>query len=209
MKGFEKNRNTLRSALRQMQSYEPPADAWSALEARLGEPAKTTEAPLLAAIDRLPSHTPPVGVWNKLTQDLDQQRDDAKRIRLHARRQWMLRIAAVVVLALTAGVVLNNRLADRPNISKKYTQETMQQFQLDIDWDADEGTFEQLEQQLAQLNDPTLNKLRLEYEELSLAHEDVQGMLKAYGQDPQLVRKMADIERERTDIYRQILEQMI
>ena len=48
----------------------------------------------------------------------------------------------------------------------------------------------------------------MEYEELSTAHQDVEAMLVSYGQDPKLIRQMADIERERSDIYRQIIEQI-
>ena len=113
-------------------------------------------------------------------------------------------MAAAIALVISASVWVFRE--PPPKVTLKYGEETLQQFSLDIDWNLDEDIFVQLEAYLDQTNDPTINKLRMEYEELSSAHGEVEGMLRSYGQDPQLVRQMADIERERTDIYRQIIE---
>lgn len=200
MSGFEKNRNSLRQALQQLPSYTPPADMWERVVDNIDRPV-VDESPLVEAVRSLPGHTPPSGVWNALARHLDDERG-AKIRQLRTRRQWMTAAAAV---ALVLGVAWWVFREPPPKISIQYAQETVQQFQLDIDWDADTDIFAQLEQQLSSVNNPTVNKLKVEYEELSLARKDVESMLKSYGQDPQLVRKMADIERERTDIYRQII----
>jgi hypothetical protein len=51
--------------------------------------------------------------------------------------------------------------------------------------------------------------LHLELSELNGAREEVKTMLQSYGQDPQLVNQLSDIERTRSDIYRQIIEIML
>jgi hypothetical protein len=202
MSDFEKNRNSLKHALRQLPSYDPPANAWEQLLPRIEEEPLPDEAPLQEALGQLPAHTPPAAVWNQLNRTLDEERTH-RRAQLAVRRRWYAVAASVVLLATVAYGVFRE---PPPKVSLQYSQETLQQFKVDIDWNADESTFDQLEAQLASINDPVVNKLRLEYEELMAAHLDVEAMIKSYGQDPQLIRQMADIERERTDIYRQIIE---
>jgi hypothetical protein len=203
MSASEKNRKSLKDALQRMRSYDPPSSSWSRLEGRLDEPLPVEdETPLERALVQLPGHTPPPDVWNKLNSELDKNQT-AKRIRLKQRKQW-LALAATLALVVSAAVWVFRE--PPPKVTLQYGEETLQQFSLDIDWNLDEDIFVQLEAYLDQTNDPTVNKLRVEYEELSSAHSDVEKMLRSYGQDPQLVRQMAEIERERTDIYRQIIE---
>lgn len=201
MSGFEKNRNSLKQALQQLPAYTPPADAWANIADKLDASTEADETSLAEAVRHLPAHTPPPGVWNALARHLDDERGANIR-RMRTRRQWM---AAAATVALVVGAAWWVFREPPPKISIQYAQETMQHFEMDIDWDEDAGTFEQLDQQLSSINNPTVNKLKVEYEELTLARKDVESMLKSYGQDPQLIRKMADIERERTDIYRQLI----
>jgi hypothetical protein len=191
----------LAEAVRQLPTYVPPADVWGNIVNQLDAPAQADETPLVEAVRQLPAHTPPPSVWNTLTRHLDEERGATIR-RMRTRRQWMAAAATVALVVSTAWWVFRE---PPPKISIQYAQETMQQFQMDIDWDEDTGIFDHLDQQLASINNPTVNKLKVEYEELTLARKDVESMLKSYGQDPQLIRKMADIERERTDIYRQLI----
>lgn len=200
---FEHNKDKLRKALDQMPSYVPPSGIWDKIADGLEQEGDSEEV-LKEAVDKLPSHIPPVGVWNRLTKMLDED-DSRKRLRVLRRRQ-VLGWAAVVALALSTAAWLFYEPG--PKVQMQYAQETVQEFKLSVDWNSDEGTFAQLEDMLSGVNDPVINKLRLEYEELSTAHQDVEAMLVSYGQDPQLIRQMADIERERTDIYRQIIEQI-
>ncbi|WP_367388846.1 hypothetical protein [Lewinella sp. LCG006] len=202
MSGFEKNRDSLKKALDQLPSFDPPAGIWDQIESDLNKPYVPDEGVLHEAIQQLPAYTPPVTVWNKLAQQLDTEHQ-VRQLRVVRQRQ-VLQWAAAIALLLMAGYAILREPG--PKVQLQYAQETVQQFQTDIDWNADESIFSQLEDQLVQVNDPAINKLRFEYEELSTAHEDVAAMLKSYGRDPQLIRQMADIERERSDIYRQIIE---
>ncbi len=199
----EHNKDKLKEALQQMRSFSPPDGLWEKISAGMEESSEDQQV-LNEAVDRLPGYTPPVSVWNRLTRVLDQDADQRK-LRVLRRRQ-VLAWAAVVALLISATAWL--WYEPGPKVSLQYAQETVQEFKAAQDWNADEPTFAKLEEVLAEVNDPTINKLRLEYEELSTAHQDVEAMLVSYGQDPQLIRQMAEIERERTDIYRQIIEQI-
>lgn len=200
---YEHNKDSLRRAIEQLKEHTPPADLWSKIAEGLEE-EDDKQQPLKEAVQRLPAYTPPVNVWNKLSKQLDE--DTSKRRLRVVRRRQILGWAAAAAVVLSAVAWLMHEPG--PSVRLQYAQETMQEFNLQVDWNSDEGTFAQLEEILSGVNDPEINKLRLEYEELSTAHHDVEAMLVSYGQDPQLVRQMADIERERTDIYRQIIEQI-
>lgn len=198
----EKNKHTLKDALEQMKVYDAPGRLWSNLESALDNPAPTTEHVLNEAVDQLPQHSPPPSVWNKLTKALDGKK--TAKISLFYKRRKLISIAAAAAILL--GVAFWTLRESPPTINKVYAQVTMQQFQLDIDWDADEDSFERIGEQLTQVNDPQLNNLKVELQELNAARNDVKKMLLSYGQDPQLVTQLGDIERERSDIYRQIIE---
>ncbi|WP_020534317.1 hypothetical protein [Lewinella cohaerens] len=202
MSEFEKNRDSLKKALGQMPSFDPPAGLWDQIQSELATPHAPVEEALHDAVQHLPGYAPPVTVWNKLARQLDTDHQ-TRQLRVVRRRQ-VLQWAAAVALLLMAGYGIMREPG--PKVKLQYAQETVQQFQAELDWNTDENIFAQLEQELVQVNDPAINKLRFEYEELSSAHEDVTAMLRSYGRDPQLIRQMADIERERSDIYRQIIE---
>ncbi len=198
----EKNKHTLKDALEQMNTYDAPDRLWSNLESALDNPAPITELVLNEAVDKLPQHSPPPSVWNDLAKALDDKKV-AKVVPLY-RRKKLISIAAAAAILL--GIAFWTLRESPPTINKVYAQVTMQQFQLEINWDADEDSFERIGGQLAQLDDPVLNNLKVELEELNAARNDVKEMLLSYGQDPQLITQLGDIERERSDIYRQIIE---
>ncbi len=202
MSAFEKNRDNLKKALDQLPAYEPPAGLWDQIQSELSTPHVPNEEVLHEAVQHLPAYAPPMTVWNKLARQLDTV-EQVHQLRVVRQRQVLQWAAAVAFLLATGYAILRE---PGPKVKLQYAQETVQQFQVEVDWNSDESIFAQLEEQLVQVNDPAINKLRFEYEELSTAHEDVSAMLKSYGRDPQLIRQMADIERERSDIYRQIIE---
>ena len=193
----EKNRDTLRNALRSLPSYEPPADLWDKIDAELSSPANS-EIPQL---QELPTYAPPASVWNRLSKQLDGEPKVGRR-RLSV--VWVSGIAATLALLIIAGVSLIREPA--PKITKHYSQETIAQFAVDVDWTADDESFDRLQEQLAQVNDPTLNNLKVELEELNSAREEVEAIMHTYGNDPKLVHQLGEIERVRSDIYRQIIE---
>jgi hypothetical protein len=199
---LEHNRDSLKKALQQLRSYDPPAHNWARIGKSLSQPVAQDEQVLQDAVHQLSAYTPPTKVWNHLSKELDEVRTH-KHSRVVRRRQILQWAAALALLLSTTYIAMRE---PGPSVTTIYGEETVLQFTPDIDWDGEQALFAQLEEQLENIDDPFLNRLRFEYEELSEAYESVTAMLKSYGHDPQLIRQMADIERERSDIYRQIIE---
>ncbi len=195
----EKNKDTLRNALGALPSYDPPSELWSKLDEELSRPQPASEE--IPQLKHLPTYVPPASVWNQLSKQLD---GDQKRLRPKLSVAWLSGIAATLALLVVAGVSLLRE--PPPKISKQYSQETMEQFAIVVDWTADDESFDRLQEQLAVVNDPTLNNLKVELEELNSAREEVEAIMHTYGNDPKLVHQLGEIERVRSDIYRQIIE---
>ena len=193
----EKNYRTLRDALDRLPDYEPGPVAWSNITDRLEGAADRTRASLA---DRLPTYAPPPQVWNKVSQELDAPRPTVVR-RLSV-RGWVVAVAAAVALLLLAVPLI--RYDAGPDISYAYTQEATPE-PVVADWDDDESSFERAREAVQERNEPHLNNLGHELDELTSAREEVKAMLVAYGEDAGMVRQLAEIERERDDVYRRII----
>ena len=186
----ERNYERLREALDRLPTYNPPTDNWAEIAQQLTPPLS----------ERLPSYAPPPAVWNAVSQELDA----APRGRM--RNLPLSRIfgmAAAVLLLVISGVFLLNQ--DRgPRVSYTYSQEA-QPTPVTADWDDDEASFDRARREVLARNEPQLNNLGHELDELTSAREEVKSMLTAYGDDPTVVQQLAEIERERADVYRRII----
>ncbi|WP_116126945.1 hypothetical protein [Lewinella sp. IMCC34183] len=193
----EKNYDRLRRALDALPEHAPPAAAWGDIARGLDRTAGSSLA------ERLPTYAPPPGVWNALSRDLDER--PAATVR-RLTRHHLLAAAATVALLLTAGAGLF--LANRgPEVTYAYSQEPVPAAAV-ADWDDDETSFQRARDQVRERNEPRLNNLGQELDELTSAREEVKAMLVAYGEDPSVVRQLADIERERDDVYRRIIVEL-
>jgi hypothetical protein len=190
---MDRNYHRLREALDKLPRYDAPANAWEAIETGLG-----AAEPDLS--ERLPTYAPPPDVWNGISQRLD--RPPVVVHKLRPRRRWW-RYAAAILLLLTAAFGYLSYDAG-PKISYAYHQEA-QPTSVTADWDDDEASFHRARQLVSERNEPQLNHLGYELDELSSAREEIKSMLVAYGDDPTVVRQLAEIERERDDVYRRIL----
>lgn len=195
----ERNRNTLRDALGKLPQHTPPADVWSGLQREL--------RPNLS--EQLPSYQPPAEVWNSISDSLASppvQSEVVKEQRSATLRKlpvkW-LSIAAALLLLVTVGYNVFSE-PNGPTITYAYTQEPAPAA-VKQDWGEDESSFNNVLAQLESRNEPELNTLRMELTELTEAKEEVQAMLVAYGEDPGVVRQLAAIERDRSDVYRRII----
>ncbi len=189
----EKNKSTLRQALDQLPQYQPPDSLWGNIESDL-------ERPQPLPLDRLPGYTPPPQVWNHLNEALDQ--NNQRRLRI--RRLRIVGLAAGFLLAI--GLFAWFEARQGPTITVAYSQEPASEVVLTKDWDADEQSFDQITVDPWELDRGSeFADLQFELEELSQAKEEVKAMLVAYGGDPQLVRQLSNIERERSAVYRQII----
>ena len=195
----ERNRNTLRDALGKLPEHTPPADVWPGLQREL--------TPKL--VEQLPSYQPPAAVWNSISDDLARsqvQSEGVEEQRSATIRKlpvkW-LSIAATLLLVVTVGYGIASQRSG-PSITYAYSQEPAPAA-VDQDWGEEESSFNNVLAQLETRNEPELNTLRMELTELTEAKEEVQAMLVAYGEDPGVVRQLAAIERDRSDVYRRII----
>lgn len=199
----EKNKHTLADALGRLPQFEPPAAVWSGIASGL--------KPTLA--DRLPSYQPPAGVWNGLADQLAheealplvQSSDDENPRGGVLRRlpmKW-LSIAASLLLVVSISFGITSRDTG-PTISYAYSQEVAPSVS-QLDLEQDEESFRNVLAQLEKRNEPELNTLHLELAELTEAKEEIVSMLAAYGEDAGVVRQLAQIERDRSDVYRRII----
>lgn len=197
----EKNRTTLRNALGRLPQYDPPAGAWGAIGRNLN--------PELG--DRLPSYQPPAAVWNGLAAQLNEATAEAGERQQslfslnHQSRRW-LGIAASLLLVVSLSFGIASR-STGPKITYSYGKAAAPAVSL-LDFDTEEESFNNVMAQLEQIDQPDLNTLRVELKELNAAKEEIKTMLENYGKDPQVIRQLAEIERERSDVYRRIISRL-
>lgn len=193
----EKNIANLREALNRLPSYPPPTEAWEGIAGEL--------KPVLA--DKLPTYTPSATVWNSISRDMAAADVVAAKQRLARQRSLPLRrlagVAAAVALLLVC-VFAVNRYQDRQIVTVAYSQEAAPAPFVD-DSGLDEASFKRAIAEIEARNDPTLNSLHHELVELTEATQDIKAMLASYGDDPKVIRQLAEIERDRSDIYRRII----
>ncbi|MTB49661.1 hypothetical protein [Lewinella sp. W8] len=193
----ERNYDKLRRALDQLPDHQPPADCWRGIEREL----------VGSLGDRLPSYRPPASVWNHLNQELDQGIPQS----IHRARRRSLRWVAVAASFLLVLALAGNWWAQRnagPTVTVAISSEPMPTATLVKDWDDEEQSFTEIIEEIDRRDEPTLNNLRYELDELTSAKEEIQAMLVAYGDDPTVVRQLAEIERDRSDLYRRIIVEL-
>ncbi|MEL6391523.1 MAG: hypothetical protein AAFO91_03620 [Bacteroidota bacterium] len=190
----ELNRERLREALNRLPSYDPPKGIWSAVISSF----KTVQQQGVS----LPEYSPPSHVWNSINQRLDQS--NGQQVRIKKLRFWLSRAAAILLLFTvgywSATYEQGPSIAIKESVEQAPIRPTFATFQ-----DDDEQSFQSMLRELEQMNEPVMNQLRYELEELTSAKYEVEAMLVSYGQDAQVMNKLADIERERSAVYRQIL----
>lgn len=195
----EDNYDNLRRALDNLPEYDPQPLNWDSIDDQLnGEPAASSKAV------KLPSYSPPSGVWNQLNRNLDEQQ--RKRGRLRTIYRWSAR-AAAAVLIFVAGYTFAN-YDQGPKVSYAYGEESNTVSLVSNDWNDDEESFQRVMDQLSQIDEPELNALRLELEELTLAKQEVEDMLRAYGNDRKVIHQLVEIENQRNRVYRHAIAEL-
>lgn len=193
----EKNHDKLRDALQKLPGYDAPEGMWGSIEEDL--------TPALS--DQLPSYQPPAGVWNSLSRKLEAEAvaPPAKQRKLWPRA--LAGVAAALALLVTVGLGLQSGISSKQKVTVAYSQEAAPALDA-IDWTEGEESFAYAIAEIEARNEPKLNNLRHEYDELTEAREEIKAILTSYGEDPQVIRQLARIERDRSDIYRRIIVEL-
>ncbi len=197
----EQHHATLQRSLNELPQYTPPEAVWEAIAAQLD--TDQVELPLRSAIQHLPSYAPPEHVWDRLANTLSKA-PASSRTRLVP---W-LAAASVIGLALLFALRSYQQETPEASIVLVYGQEEV--LPANADWDDDETPIAWVElqyrQQLAALSNQTHDNLLQELHELKEAKSEVQAMLQQYGEDPQIVRLIAKIERERSAVVKKMAQ---
>jgi hypothetical protein len=195
----EHNYQTLRNAIDRMPTHEPGTSVWDAIDRRL-----TSEETLDHAIAQLPNYAPPAAVWERIAEDLQKP---AKVRRL--RPAWIGAAAAAVVV-FTVGAYLWNTQTPEPveKVQVVYAETQKPTNAIKTDWDEDDAVMQEVVEAFAQkasyIKEADDQSLLSEWEELKNAKSEIKTMLAKYGNDADLIRTIAEIERQRSALVKQM-----
>ena len=200
----ERNRDSLKRALGRLPQFDPPRQCWAGIEAGLGTgPAGEGQQPPLRRL--LPEYSPPPSVWNRINQQLSRPRPtQPSTLRLPRLPVALWRAAAAIALLIGSFAIVQ-ALNRGPEVSYSYRKETNFEPTFVADWRQEEPQFREMIALTADSENPKVNRLRAELEELTDARADIETMLEEYGEDTHLVRRLGEIERERSEVYRRLI----
>lgn len=194
----EHNRKILKEAIRALPAYRPPEGVWEGISRELEQDSGQS---LDSAIEELPEYQPPAFVWKNIEQEI--KRPEAKIRRLNP-VMWMTRVAAVALLIAAGWIwfLLDQPLQNKATIS--YGEVTVQASPVQLNFEEDEPMIKMVcqafeDSPLAQQQNNYQSLLR-ELEELDQAKAEIVTFIEQYGEDAQMVKELADIERARTDV---------
>lgn len=193
----EQNHNTLRSAIQRLSQHEPSQTLWQTIENQL-----ESDLVFENTIQALPTYAPPAAVWNQIESDLKKPRT------FYLNKRFQVIGMAAIAVGLTIGTYF--WLQQTPEPTEKvqiiYAEAETATNATKADWDEDDAEITEIASTYAQ--QPTFvtsdKSLLSELEELNQAKEEIKIMLKKYGKDSDLIRTIADIERQRSTIVKRM-----
>lgn len=202
---LEQNKATLKKAILALPSYAPPEGLWDSIEEQLEE---EESSPLGLAIQELPKYSPPAFVWKNISQELDQpQLSEKPKFKLRA--AFFSRAAAIALILATTW--LGYQFLKNSNTAKvSYAETTITDTDISIDYQEDEPMIQLVSQSFEESplarQQENYTRLKEELKELNQAKDVILEMMENYGEDPQMIKELADIERSRTDVVMQMAE---
>jgi len=203
----EKNKNILTQLLQKLPAYLPPDRVWEQVERAISSPSPK-------GLDLLPQYQPPGDLWESIESRLDAALPAKTRVVAIKR---FLPWAAAVAAAIT-GVVWFAKGPGSPgspseSVTITYSRESVDPALLQRDWEQDEAAFEMIDRLCAgsafTCTNPDMRSMQVELDELTEAKQAIENALGKYGGDVDLIVQLAEIERQRTALLKQILEYFI
>lgn len=195
----EQHYQTLQNAIRQLPTYQPSQGVWDTIDRAL-----TSSETLESAIDHLPSYAPPAAVWERIGKELEES------VKVKRLRPAWISVAAAALVILTIGAYFWTTWESQPlaQVQVVYTESEQPLNVLKSDWNDDETVMQEVVETFAQkaafVQRPENQSLLSEWEELKDAKNEATTVLKKYGKDAALVRTIAEIERQRSAIVKQM-----
>lgn len=211
----ELNYNRLREALDVLPEHTPPVAVWEALDDAL-----ELEATLAKNLHRLPTYTPPSEIWTHIEAALPQAPVAGNNTSNHAvagnkitgirgaLSPAIWRYAAALALLLAAWWIFSPANPTETTAIAT-TQESVDDQLLGADTASEDEAFQMVQDlcraQTLVCEQPEFKSLKTELEELTDAKTELREALGSYGDDPELHAQLARIERERSDVLRQMM----
>ena len=206
----EINKTTLDRALQQLPSHEAPAWLWADIVSKLEEGESADH--LKATIRELPRYVPPAKVWTGIEAELNNNQDSGINKPSSFLRILIGRYAAAAAIGLLVLAYIGNRLLDQnPDIKVIIveSEEIVPSFPEIADWNEDNALFVEVMEKFA--SHPLIKErsefktLQEELKELDDAKSEIEYMIDNYGTDPDLVRQIGEIERERSEVLKEMV----
>lgn len=212
----------LNLALRQLPQHDPAPSLWARLDAEL-----TADETLDRALTTLPDFDPKADLWNALERELAVESAESaqppvktpftiSRNTSFGQRSVRWAAAASVLLALLGGYGLYQHTSSTETVTVAYSVETMDALPTDImpepaidqQAERDLETFinQACEQQVLACKKPEVQDLRQQLAELDQRKAQIDGQLRVFGEDPDLVKAQVRIENERADVAKELVK---
>lgn len=208
----ERNPQTLQQAIRQLPELSPPSAVWSGIRRQLEH--DQADVPLKAALRELPLYNPPDALWVQIESAITEEMP-AKRRSL-VRRLWPAVAAAAVISGLflvKPDLFFGSTQAVEYASARLVSEELVDPMLLERDWREDEQGFQFVEdlcnKKPFMCSNPDVQGLKLELAELTEAKSRLEVALGDYGTDLYLIQQLKEIELERTELLKEMLERMI
>lgn len=199
----ELNHKILKNSLQQLPEYAPPPAIWDALEENLD-----ADATLNAGLQRLPQYEPPSEIWTQIETQL--AAGHPVRV-VHSRRLHAGWYAAAAALALLLAGWWWWQLPEKESHATAIavTQEVVDEQLLHMNTESEDDAFQLVQElcrsQVPVCQQPGFKTLKSELDELTEAKSELRHALGAFGDDPELHAQLARIERERSEVLRQMM----
>lgn len=197
----ELNRHNLTNALERLPEHTPPSMLWEQLEEKID-----TENLLQKTIARLPEYAAPEAIWENIEARLEPAKLANPKI---VRITWRYAAAAAFVLLLAAVWFVRTGTSGAFNTRVSVHEEILDEHLLEVSREPEDDAFALIDQLCAErlpvCEQPEFKSLRDELNELTTAKTELREALGNYGDDPELHAQLIRIERERSDVLRQMM----
>lgn len=205
---MERNRDNLKKSLEDLPDYEPKGDLWGVIENNLS--TSRSNKILSEGIAGLPEYTPSEGVWQTIESNLGEAGRTAE---LRSLSPGRLAIAASV-LFLIGAFYFTAKGALEGTSTVEYAEEIVEDVLLERDWgNEDDDAFNQIlalcEMQSYACTQPVFQSLKAELDELTDARDMLRAAIGEYGTEIELLQELKEVEMLRTDIIKQLAEQVV
>lgn len=194
--------DSLQDALRQLPQHQAPDFIWERIEAQLA-----ADESLYQAIAALPTYGAPDRVWGRIERGLERR----NAIRRMLRSSWSA--AAGVAILLTASIGLYQWKQNQAAVSYAYRQELAPSPHVSNDWDAAEADVQEVLNLYSHFckyqaqNEADCN-LDRELQELNEAKAELEAVMARYGEDPDLIRQLGELELDRSRVVKAMVDKI-